>query len=210
MSPQTKKPTRVNTETSLTWRGYGTKEERSSFLIVCEGPTEKGYFSGMRSRRGPQIEVDIAKGDHLAAIRYAVSRVSDEYDAVWCVQDTELDSTLTAAMRSEARKGNGKVNLALSTPCFELWLILHRTDYARPFQSADAAKKKLKKIFPSWSERNTRFSDFVDGVDAACDRARRLDPDGKEQLKNPSSNVWQLMAVLQADSKQADPDPSCA
>lgn len=208
MSPQTKKPTKVNAETSLIWKGYGTKEERSSFLIVCEGPTEKGYFSGMRSRGGPQIEVDIAKGDHIAAVRYAVSRVSDEYDAVWCIQDTELNATLMAGMRREANRGSGKVHLGLSTPCFELWLILHHIDCAKPFQSADEAKKKLKKILPTWSEGNTRFIDFAGGADAACDRARRLDPDGKDQLKNPSSNVWQLMAVLQADVKQADPDPS--
>ncbi|WP_307567149.1 RloB family protein [Streptosporangium lutulentum] len=207
MSPRTPRSTKISTETRLGRSRNGTREERSTFLVLCEGKTEKDYFAGMRSRRGPQIEVDVPKGDHLAKVREAVDRVSSDYDAVWCILDTELDEELTAEMTREA--GQSSVKLGLSTPCFELWLILHHVDCTRPFQSADAAKKKLKKIIPSWSEKNTRFADFADGVDTACDRARRLDPDGKEQLKNPSSNVWQLMAALQADSKQADPNPSC-
>ncbi|MER5419608.1 RloB family protein [Streptosporangium roseum] len=212
MSPQAKKPTKISHETHLKWKGHGEKEERSSFLILCEGKTEKGYFSGMRSRRGPQIDVDIAKGDHVSAVREAVSRVSDEYDEIWCVLDTELNATLATAMRREARKGDGRVRLGLSTPCFEFWLILHHADWAKPFQSADAAKKKLKNVLPSWNEGNTRFADFADGVDGACERAQKLAPGGEDEEgapKNPSTGVWQLVESIQADSKQAGPESLC-
>ncbi|WP_433366211.1 RloB family protein [Streptosporangium sp. CA-115845] len=195
MSPQTSKSTKISTETNLKGGKKGTKEERSTFLILCEGKTEKDYFTGMRSRRGPQIDVDVPKGDHLAKVREAVDRVSSDYDAVWCILDTELDGELTAEMTREAGK-SGRVRLGLSTPCFELWLILHHADCARPFQSADAAKKKLKKIVPSWSEKNTRFSDFSAGVGAACDRAQKLSPDGRNPLKNPSTNVWELVSGI--------------
>ncbi|MEV1247067.1 hypothetical protein [Nonomuraea sp. NPDC049750] len=39
----------------------------------------------------------------------------------------------------------------MSTPCFEVWLIMHHVDCTRPFQSAEEAKKKLKSLIPSWS-----------------------------------------------------------
>lgn len=185
---------KVPTETNLLRNRRGEREERRSFLILCEGKTEKGYFSGLRSRRGPHLDLDAPKGGHLAVVREAVSRVSDEYDAVWCVLDTELDETLTTSMVSEARRG--PVDLGLSTPCFEFWLILHHVEYARPFQSADHAKKRLRELVPTWNEGNTRFADFADGVEEACRRARKLSSDSGEPMKNPSTNLWQLLTSL--------------
>ncbi|MEU9833093.1 RloB family protein [Streptosporangium sp. NPDC048047] len=211
MSPRTSKSTKVSSRTSLTRRG-DEKRERGSYLILVEGTTEKGYFSGMRSRRGPQIEVDVIKGDHVTRVRKAVARVSDEYDAVWCVQDTELDQTLTDKMLHEAHMGSKeskdgkKLHLGLSTPCFEFWLILHHDDHRKPFQTADEAKRKLKDILPAWSEGDTRFSDFADGVADACDRARELDREGDDHGRNPSTNVWQLTTLLRADPGRSGPD----
>ncbi|MFC4592317.1 RloB family protein [Sphaerisporangium corydalis] len=185
---------KVGPETNLARNKGGTREERRSFLILCEGKTEKDYFVGMRSRRGPQLDVDIPKGDHLAKVREAVSRASDEYDGVWCVVDTELNESLTCDLVKEAK--NGPIELGLSTPSFELWLILHHADCARPFQSADDAKRRLKEVLPTWSEGNTRFADFSGRVDAACRRARKLDPDGRDPLRNPSTGVWRLVESL--------------
>ncbi|MGW0058605.1 RloB family protein [Streptosporangium sandarakinum] len=213
MSPRTGKSTKVSSRTSLTWRG-DEKRERGSYLILVEGVTEKGYFSGMRSRRGPQIEVDVIKGDHVTRVRKAVDRVSDEYDAVWCVQDTELDRALTEKMLREARKGSKgsrggkKLHLGLSTPCFEFWLILHHDDHRKPFQSADEAKDRLKDLLPTWTEGGTRFSDFAHGVADACDRARSLDREGDDHGRNPSTNVWKLATLLRTDPEGSGPGRS--
>ncbi|MEU9887775.1 RloB family protein [Sphaerisporangium sp. NPDC051011] len=104
---------------------------------------------------------------------------------------------MTTLMREAKR---GPVDLGLSTPCFELWLILHHADCARPFQSTEDAKRKLREVLPSWSESNTRFADFSDGTEAACQRARKLDPDGEQPLKNPSTGVWRLVESLRGRS----------
>jgi hypothetical protein len=136
MSPRAKKPAKVSHETHLKWKGHGEKEERSSFLILCEGKTEEGYFSGMRSRRGPQIDVDVPKGDHVSAVREAVSRVSD--DAVWCVLDTELNATLTTAMRREARKGRRRT----PQPASGSWWRAFRPIRDRPVPSLCAPDRR--------------------------------------------------------------------
>jgi hypothetical protein len=135
----------VQTETNLVRRGSRT--ERSSFLILCEGKTEKNYFTGMRTRRGPQIDVDHPGCDHLSVVKQAIERQSDNYDAVWCVLDTELDQELAASLVQAAN--DGRVKLALSTPCFEVWLILHLKDRAAAFQSAEEAKKALARLLPA-------------------------------------------------------------
>ncbi|MFG1686491.1 RloB domain-containing protein [Nonomuraea sp. NPDC049269] len=96
MSPRTSRTRKggIRTDTDLEHKKKGTRQERASFLILCEGKTEKDYFVGMRSRQGPHIDVDTPKVDHLSIVREAVARRSDEYDAVWCVLDTELDEVL--------------------------------------------------------------------------------------------------------------------
>ncbi len=200
MSPRIPKPdgrarrAQVAAETDLRRRVGGAREERASYLILCEGRTESDYFSGMRTRRGPQLDVDEPGGDHLSIVRAAARRVSDEYDAVWCVLDTELDPELTGAIVEEAKSSDIKV--ALSTPCFELWLMLHWSHCSSPFQSAESAKRALKEMLPGWREGRTSFRDFADGLDDACSRAKALEPTGTDYLKNPSTAVWKLIEEI--------------
>ncbi|MBE1530887.1 RloB family protein [Actinomadura algeriensis] len=165
---------------------------------MCEGKTEKLYFTGMRSRHGPQLAVDAPDGDHLWLIGEAGRRRTAEYDEVWCVLDTELNKDLVRKLIAEAEKS--KVNLALSSPCFEFWLILHIEDYARPFQTAEEAKRKLARLSSNWSEAKTNFRDFKDGVEDACKRARKLQPGADGLPCNPSTSVWQLVEKIREPS----------
>ncbi|MGI5267654.1 RloB family protein [Nonomuraea sp. CA-218870] len=203
MSPQNprpkKKPFKITTETNLEHKSSGTREERASYLILCEGKTERDYFTGMRTRRGPHINVELPGSDHMSIARAAANRNSDEYSSVWCVLDTELDSMTTAKVLAVIQQSSA--NACLSTPSFEAWLIMHHEDCLRPFQSADEAKRKLKTIVPSWSEGGTRFSDFSHGVQDAMRRARKIDSSGESVLKNPSSNVWRLVDLLIATAE---------
>ncbi|MFG1999073.1 RloB family protein [Spirillospora sp. NPDC048911] len=201
MSPRTPKPSgrRVRDKpfdscTDLARRPGGSRVEQTSFLILCEGKTEKLYFTGMRTRRGPQLAVDAPDRDHLGVVREAIARRTDEYDEVWCVLDTELDEALVTEIVREACAGG--VKLALSSPCFEVWLILHHEVCAAPFQSAEQAKKKLAQVLPGWSETTTRFADFKKGVQDACQRARPLSGDADDLLQNPSTNVWRLAELI--------------
>ncbi|TDC60710.1 RloB domain-containing protein [Actinomadura sp. GC306] len=184
---------KVGRETSLERRPSGSREERLSFLLLCEGKTEKDYFTGMRTWRGPQLAVDAPKCDHRSLVREAGLRRSDEYDEVWCILDTELDDQLVQDLIREAQKS--EVNLALSSPSFEFWLILHTKEHSRPFMSARAAEKELKAIRPGWSKSSTKFQDFEDGLEDACTRARKLH-DGEGLPPNPSSAVWRLVGAI--------------
>ncbi|MEV4294274.1 RloB family protein [Microbispora rosea] len=171
--------------------------ERKRFLILCEGETEERYFQGMRTRGGPVLEVINPKVDHLSVIVEAERRRRiddyDETDQVWCVLDTELDSKLAERMRAKA---GTMVRLALSTPCFDFWLLLHREDHRAPFQAAGEVEKTLKSVLPGWSKGSTRFADFKDGVDDACRRAKAIDSEGSDYMRNPSTSVWRLVESI--------------
>ncbi len=148
----------------------------------------------MRARRGPQLAVDAPDCDHVGLVWEAARRRTGEYDEVWCVLDTELSDGLVSRLLDAARRAD--VRLALSSPCFEFWLILHLDDHTRPFQSAKEAKQRLNALLPGWSEAGTRYPDFAAGVRSACDRARRLQPDDGERPRNPSSTAWRLVEKI--------------
>ncbi|MFC5184813.1 RloB family protein [Actinomadura harenae] len=180
--------------TDLRRRPSGSKDERRSYLILCEGKTEKLYFTGMRTRLGPELAVDAPGGSHVEVVREAVRRCVDEYDEVWCVLDTELDGDLIERIQTAASEA--RVDLALSAPSFETWLLLHLKDCASPFASAEQAKKALAVTCPGWSEARTRFADFRKGVDDACDRARKLHGGERDPRLNPFTDVWRLVESI--------------
>jgi hypothetical protein len=93
------------------------------------------------------------------------------------------------------------VKLAVSVPCFEVWLILHLAPGCPGFNNADQASDHLKRLLRRWDKTALRFEDFREGVFDAADRAKRLEspPDG-----NPSSDVWRLIETLRATPEARD------
>ncbi|WP_171068811.1 RloB family protein [Actinomadura geliboluensis] len=190
-------PRAFSTQTDLRRRAGGSRRERRSLLILCEGKTEKHYFTGMRTRTGPQLDVDAPDCDHVAIVREAKRRRADDYDEIWCVLDTELDDRLVGDILDEARGTD--VRIAPSSPSFELWLILHLKDHRGPFQFAREAERTLKELRPGWSKSATRFEDFKEGLEPACARARKLH-EGDGPPPNPSSAVWRLVKAIRGDA----------
>lgn len=148
------------------------------------------------------LDVVTPRCRHLQVIDEARRRWNtddyDEDDEVWCVLDTELDRKLTLAMLEKAGED---IQLALSTPCFDYWLLLHHKDHRAPFQSAKEVEKALKCVVPGWSKGGTRFADFKDGVADACRRAKAIDSVGKDPLVNPSTSVWRLVEAIRGSRR---------
>jgi len=163
-------------------------------MVICEGKTEANYLVGLRRRGGPQIHVAVAKRSDARCIVQEAAESSDSgYSEVWAVFDTECRD-ISAVSRDAAVKD---VALAVSHPCFEVWLLLHHKDHRAPFQSSQDAADLLRRVTPRWAKGDgTRFTEFADGVDAACARAKKLDPSGKAHHLNPSTNVWMLVERL--------------
>lgn len=105
----------------------------------------------------------------------------------------DLDEYDVAMAMTEAV--SNQVELTLSVPCFEVWLILHKSEKCPGLNSAAQAGKYLEKLVPGWDKRSLRFDDFRDGVTEAITRARRL---GDPPAANPSTAVWKLVESLRA------------
>lgn len=179
-------------ETNLE-RRVGTRTERRAVLIVTNGErTECDYFEALRQEPWitGKVKVKVEKGDPAAVVRRATQiRDDNGYDEAWAVCDAdEFDVTsLLAGMHDPG------VVLALSVPCFEVWLILHLSAGCRGSDNARQAGDFLKKILPTWDKTALSFDDFRAGVFDAVYRARKLEqpPHG-----NPSTAVWRLIESL--------------
>lgn len=144
---------------------------------------------------GRQGEVKFVSGEPAAAIRGA-ARIQDDnaYDEAWVVCDVdEFDGRAAAATATQ--RG---VELTLSTPSFEVWLILHVSEGCPGFNNATQADRHLRALLPGWDKTGLKFSDFREGVDDAMVRAMRL---GDPPDANPSTAVWRLVESLRKPSE---------
>jgi len=165
--------------------------------VVCGGEvTEPRYFDGLQLEfRNSAVHVRVkAKGaDPISLVKYAAA-ASDQnresFDEVWCVVDVD-EFDVEAAIRQAHDRG---IKLAISNPCFEVWLLLHFVDCTASVRDAAEAIRRLKRHVPDYSKNELRFEKFGPGVADAIRRAQCL-----EHLGNPSTEVWMVAQAIAGD-----------
>lgn len=140
-------------------RTASSRSEHSRFLIYCEGEcTEVQYFRGLAARELKPLPVTIRlggeHGEPKSLVRSAIKHkdrahrsAADRhtpYDEVWCVVDVEAPRPHPAFDEAVSLARDAGVNLAVSNPCFELWLLLYVRDIAG-YQTSAAAQSALEK-----------------------------------------------------------------
>jgi hypothetical protein len=167
-------------------RHPATREPRHRILVVCEGKkTEPRYFKAFQHHaRNQLVHVEI-KGEagvpktvveaaielRDAADRDARAQRDDNlrFDEVWCVFDVDEHPQLDEAC---ARAGVAAIQLAISSPCFELWALLHFQDQTTQIHRHEA-QSALKKYLPGY-DKELDFPRLISGYDMAVSRAADL------------------------------------
>jgi hypothetical protein len=165
-----------------------------TILVYCGGVrTEPDYFHARRSSVTIRVRQDGVALDALvrAAAAYR-DRHPGVFDEVWCVVDVDefdLDSAAAEARRHQ-------VSLAVSNPCFELWLLLHHADCHGHCNGCAEVQSRLRRHVTDYDKRQLDFNRFACGVGDAIARARALEPTGTAYGNNPSSGVWQVVEQM--------------
>ncbi|SFD28487.1 RloB-like protein [Streptomyces aidingensis] len=151
------------------------------------------------------LSVQVVKhpGSPSQVVRHAAKRrasSSGDYDQTWCVVDVDEYRDLEHAT-ALAREEN--VELVVSNPCFEVWLLLHHTDHRKWVRNYDAVKSLLLRHVPVPDDKSVNFErDYHHDEDGnprwrqAVTRARRLAEEGREHLENPSTGMWRLALAI--------------
>jgi hypothetical protein len=153
----------------------------------------------VREQASLQLQPHRGESDPLSIVTRAVEEYpspSDEVDEVWCVFDVEAPTphgNLTNALELAARNA---INVALSNPCFELWLILHIELHSAYLTTASACKKRS--LLDGSSGKEIGSFDYMGALDLAIENAKALDlkhiGDGTVSPEdNPSSTVFRLI-----------------
>ncbi|MCS7484819.1 RloB family protein [Umezawaea endophytica] len=186
------------------------RRELRTIVVFTEGKnSEPEYITGLKKL--PQIADNVAMnliihpehGVPLTLVELALDRKHDkEVDELWCIFDVEwpkhhpnLDEAITLATKND-------IKLAISNPCFELWLILHHKDYNKFCNTgvAESASRKLdgragKSIDPSV---------YIPLRKVAAKRAKALESrhesnETRFPHDNPSSGMHSFLQSLEGD-----------
>ncbi len=139
-------------------RKVAVRTPKRTFLVFCEGTkTERDYLKALRQdpavrdSASVDIRVDLeASGavpltlvNAAAEARTRTSREQGEVDEVCCLFDVEWPRNHPDLPEAKARADRNDVRLAISNPCFELWLALHFEDHTAWFNN-QAARKLIR------------------------------------------------------------------
>jgi hypothetical protein len=188
--------------------------QEKRFLVVVEGAvTEPEYIEAIkRSRRMKSIQVLIETGhtdptgivNQAKAMRREASR-TDSFDQVWCVFDTEAKQTqrcregLLEAIDSAENARGGSIHLAISNPCFELWIWLHEHEQTAWIASTDIQTRCTRIV----GKHIDNVDELLNYYPDAKRRAKQLDyrherDNTKPEDRNPSSGVYKLIDAINA------------
>ncbi len=121
--------------------------------------------------------------------------IPPEFDEFWCVFDA--DAVIEKLSRAKERARQNGIELAISNPCFELWLLLHLGECPRE-RTTVALKRRASMRIPDYDSK-ADFSSIYDGVTDAVSRAKKLDLEAERAKKpgrNPTTGVYRLIAAI--------------
>lgn len=195
-------------------RKTGIRRPRKTLVVFCEGEkTEPQYLLAFKEqpfvKHVAAVDLRVETGQGGAVPRTLVSRAvaarnraaseKDEIDEFWCVFDVEWPKNHPGLKDAVKKAESNGIKLAISNPCFELWLILHFQ-----LQSAwldNEAARKLRRQLDGSPGKGLDAAKYMTLVTEATRRAVELDhrheragtafPDN-----NPSSGMHLFVASV--------------
>ena len=183
-------------------------EDRHRFLIIAiEGvETEPRYFMEFRTSREARIQMKLVPNSNhksspeevLERLIYYFRRNGMRGDEGWIVIDR--DAWTETELNNVHREANERgFYVALSNPCFELWLYLHLCD-ARPFNDRHDCQRGLAGVLVGYSPDTKGAYDapwLIANVTRAIERAKGLDEEKQNTWqRRQSTRVYKLVERL--------------
>lgn len=135
------------------------RESYDCVLIVCEdSDSTPSYLEAIRDDlklNGANIKICGKECDSapISVVNYAIKlkKQDDGYDQVYCVFDRDQHPTFSDALQKAKSK---KIEVIVSIPCFEYWLLLHFEYIASPFQAAQGSdcEQVIRALKEKWSD----------------------------------------------------------
>ncbi len=184
-------------------------------LIVGDGEkTEPFHFRGLRDRddvsRKFRVVVKAGKGGSaLNSVKKAIEEKKSDrsYDEVWCVVDAEDQAHRSTLDKARGLAKKEDIRIALSCPCFEVWLLAHFEKSARCMHDAQDVIHRLCRVwqreFGIQYDRTAedvyrRLSDRTDTAISNAREVREVHFQSEDDTAdcNSSTDVYRLVDLL--------------
>jgi hypothetical protein len=196
-------------------RKVATRRTRKTLLVFCEGErTEPEYLNALKLepavREVAAVEIRVAPANSgavpLTLVRRAVEARSravsenDEIDEFWCVFDVEWPVNHPNLAEAMALAEANEIGVAISNPCFEVWLILHLKEHGAWLDNDQA--EKLRHQLDKPTDKGIAPAKYMPHIGKAASRAAKLEERHQRNgtyfpNDNPSSGMHRLIASVQ-------------
>jgi hypothetical protein len=195
-------------------RKVATRQPRKTLVVFCEGEkTEPQYLLALRQEplvkdaAAVDIQVETGRGGAapltlvtLAIAARAKSAAEEaEIDEFWCVFDVEWPRNHPHLREAIAKADANDIRLAISNPCFELWLILHYRNHGSWLDNSAAVE--LRRQLDGSTDKSLDAAKYMSLIEDAVRHAARLDTRHQRDVtkfphNNPSSGMHRLITSV--------------
>ena len=124
-------------------------------------------------------------------------------DVAYCVFDTDIDLNKNKIIEEAIRLAmKNHIKIITSSPCIELWFLLHY-DYTTANMSSESVIKRLKKFYPQYEKNVNIYPDIIENLDTAIKRAKKLEKyqlDNNRRIgtveANPNTELYKIVEYL--------------
>jgi hypothetical protein len=191
-------------------RDSGVVRDASLVIIACEDTySVKQYFARFRTRKVQFIVLPTQDGHssprnvmaRLDAFKDEVA--TEDGDLLWVCIDTDHWSQANhianlSEVLQECRQK--RYDVAISNPCFELWLLLHFQEYRQSgaVSCGDIVVELRRAVGGYQKDKCARLAIEPSQVHLAMVRARKMDRNPDEILPScPTTRIYRLIEILQ-------------
>lgn len=186
--------------------------DRLQLKVFAEGEkTETTYLTHWNRLYREYAVISIARHTHTTPfelvreaanqrrqdLRAAKKGRGSQFDQYWCIFDVDEHPKLPEAL--DMAKAN-EISIALSSPCVELWFLLHFEAQTAHIHRHDAQRRSKEHLQCGKELTNSALDRLVENFDLAKTRAQALaakhNADESRQPWNPHSELWRLVDVV--------------
>lgn len=173
--------------------------QRQVILIVCEGQTEEAYFTAVKAFYGRSAALNFKitrdRSDPVKVVEKGIrDNKNNDFDRVFCIIDGDKPDRTTLARKRIEKHDN--MDLIVSVPCFEIWLLLHFEPCDAPFAECAeiCARLKVKGHLPDYAKGlHHDFAPIMPRIDSATENAKWLIG---RNLANPGTDVHKVLTRI--------------
>lgn len=203
-------------------RGSGTRKQKTSILMVCEGETEEKYLKALKSYyrlTAVKVEVKNAKVESAQEIvktakkeiEYAKRKGSGiKFEEVYCVFDNDNKNMQTEILPAVNQMIKEGFLVIYSNISFEMWLGMHYDDFVlRPYRNPQLVESELKRYDENFHKTKYDVNKYINKISKAKSESKSLIsknvdyPKSCEELKvNPYTNMAKLIERLEYEKNK--------